>query len=355
MASRSEVELGIAFFDRWEEDPVRVGRTTYFPMRRRQSLFARADRFFRISAQDARDLSLCQKVVEKFRPDVIHVFGTESVFGLLSGATNVPVVIHLQGLLGPCLNAWVPPGWTMLDYARHGSLSPIRAARGLRSIAYNRHGAIREREIMRRGRFFMGRTEWDKAFVSTFAPHAEYRTVWETLRPCFYDTAQWKPPHTPTFVSTLSRPLYKGHDMVLKTAMALCQAGLHDFVWRVFGVSDLSLAEVKTGIRASDVGVIAEGVATAEALRDALLSASVYVHPSYIDNSPNSVCEAQILGVPVVATAVGGVPSLFPSDRTRCLVPANDPLMASARICEALSSPDDFACDVSAIRLRHAL
>lgn len=42
-----------------------------------------------------------------------------------------------------------------------------------------------------------------------------------------------------------------------------------------------------------------------------LLRADVYVHPSYIDNSPNSLCKAQILGVPVISCNVGGISSLI--------------------------------------------
>jgi len=44
------------------------------------------------------------------------------------------------------------------------------------------------------------------------------------------------------------------------------------------------------------------------------------VHPSYIDNSPNSICEAQILGLPVVATNVGGVESLIENGKTGLLI-----------------------------------
>lgn len=44
-----------------------------------------------------------------------------------------------------------------------------------------------------------------------------------------------------------------------------------------------------------------------------------------IDNSPNSLCEAQILGCACVATNVGGVSSLIMEGVTGYLVPANDP------------------------------
>lgn len=67
------------------------------------------------------------------------------------------------------------------------------------------------------------------------------------------------------------------------------------------------------------------GVASAEQLCDAICHATVYVHTSYIDNSPNSLCEAQILGCTPIATYVGGVPSLIKNGETGYLVPANDP------------------------------
>ena len=43
------------------------------------------------------------------------------------------------------------------------------------------------------------------------------------------------------------------------------------------------------------------------------------LHPSYIDNSPNSVCEAQLVGLPVVASNVGGVSSLITEGETGLL------------------------------------
>ena len=57
-----------------------------------------------------------------------------------------------------------------------------------------------------------------------------------------------------------------------------------------------------------------------EQLAAEISHASLYVHPSYVENSPNSVCEAQLLGVPVVATSVGGVSSLIDDGRTGFLV-----------------------------------
>ena len=54
-----------------------------------------------------------------------------------------------------------------------------------------------------------------------------------------------------------------------------------------------------------------------------MLNTDVFVHPSYIDNSPNSVCEAQMLGLPVIACNVGGLESLITHMESGILVPSN--------------------------------
>ena len=62
------------------------------------------------------------------------------------------------------------------------------------------------------------------------------------------------------------------------------------------------------------------------------MKSTVYVHPSYIDNSPNSICEAQLQGIPVIACNVGGVSSLIEHGKSGILVPANDPTLAASHI-----------------------
>ena len=51
-------------------------------------------------------------------------------------------------------------------------------------------------------------------------------------------------------------------------------------------------------------------------MKQQYLDAHVYVLPSAIENSPNSLCEAQILGTPVVASYCGGTPTLLTDGQT---------------------------------------
>lgn len=99
--------------------------------------------------------------------------------------------------------------------------------------------------------------------------------------------------------------------MVLKTAKLLVENLKLDFEWRIFGNINPRFVERLTGIETKAVNVKLCGVASASMLKDELLRASVYVHTLYIDNSPNSVCEAQIMGLPTIVTHVGGSYSLI--------------------------------------------
>jgi glycosyltransferase involved in cell wall biosynthesis len=50
-------------------------------------------------------------------------------------------------------------------------------------------------------------------------------------------------------------------------------------------------------------------------MKEQYLKCSVFVCPSAVENSPNSVGEAMLMGVPVVAARTGGIPSMIEENR----------------------------------------
>ena len=68
-----------------------------------------------------------------------------------------------------------------------------------------------------------------------------------------------------------------------------------------------------------------------------LRSSAAYLLPSIIDNSPNSLCEAMMLGLPCIASYVGGVPDLLTHGVEGYLYPADAPYMLAHYLEEVLT------------------
>jgi glycosyltransferase involved in cell wall biosynthesis len=122
--------------------------------------------------------------------------------------------------------------------------------------------------------------------------------------------------------------------------------GFHDFEWKIIGLNGndklLKHFEKKLEINHQSINVKCLGRKNASELKSIMLSADIFVHPSYIDNSPNSVCEAQILGIPVIASNVGGLNSIIEDNETGILVPSNGAFEISGIILKSYSNKDYF-------------
>lgn len=287
-------------------------------------------------------LKRCLEIIRDYKPDIIQIFGSENYFGKICQHTNKPVVIHIQGSMPPYRNALFPQAMSKYDFLFTKGLSLRYRFMGWNSDKSFHRNELLEINTFRSCNYFMGRTDWDHNLVKIYHPEAKYYHVEEALRDSFlngnttwhYDANRCH--HV--IVSVISNPWYKGFDLILKTAKLLKEILQLDFEWQVYGFRNPKFFEHKYGIKSEDVNVRVMGTASKEQLVEALCNASCYVHSSYIDNSPNSLCEAQILGVPVLATHVGGISSLIENGSTGILFPANDPFTLAVHIQNIVAS-----------------
>ena len=277
-----------------------------------------------------RQIEVMRSIVDEFRPDLIHVFGSEHTGGMVSTITDIPVVLHLQGILNFLGGGWLPQN---LSWEKYIIMHPMR----IREKWALERDCKTERCILQSCRYYMGRTEMDRRVSAIFSPDRKYFYCSEMLRPAIYNSAKTWLYHKRSkriITSVISSPIYKGGDTLLRTAHILKNILDFDFEWRVYGVNDMRIWERLCNIEASTVNVTICGVINAEELVDAIVNSDVFVHPSYIENSPNTVCEAQVLGIPVIANDVGGTSSLIKNLENGVLLPANDPYMTASYIQE---------------------
>ena len=331
-----EVELALSFFHKTDNEKKTKNGTTYYPILRKSAkknpLRSIINGWTGDSFEDDNFKSKFIDVIEDFQPDVIQVFGTEGPFLKIQELTKIPVVIHIQGIINPYLNAYYPVNYSEWNYVLNKNYFFHNLIANSPAFGKKRFEAQakREKHFLSKAKYIMGRTHWDKMLVEIYNPNVQYFHVDEVLRPVFYkvDTfSKYKRNKQLKIISTLSPTVYKGIDVVLKTAKKLKELANFDFQWEIIGLDKnatlLQHFEKTEKIMHQEVNIICSGKKTAEEMIELMQDADVFVHPSYIDNSPNSVCEAQMLGLPVIACNVGGVASLIQHEETGFLVPSN--------------------------------
>lgn len=91
---------------------------------------------------------------------------------------------------------------------------------------------------------------------------------------------------------------------------------------------------------AKKLGIKVEFAGKVDSLQDWLQSVDLYVHPARWEGLPLALLEAMSCGVPVVASAVGGIPELVHHGRTGLLARSEDPRSLAVQISEAIKDPD---------------
>lgn len=334
-----DIELGVCFPMDGQPRHKVVDGVHYYPIRsHRKSIRDKlldavmpthAERDMAVWAQY---LEQMQGVVRDFKPDVIEVFGSEvyiQLGALVSG--DIPTILHIQGLLSLYIHVYHPYGISPMSFIL-SDWSPLKIYGRFQQWVQWKRSCFREMEILKHVKHVIGRTDWDKAGASILAPQAQYHYGGEMLRKPFYAHRNHVIPERLTIVTTSSGALYKGFDFILKVADILKNIMHIDFEWRVFGNIVPTFFEKTTDVHHEDVNVKLLGVASAEQLCDEICNATLYFQPSYIENSPNSLCEAQILGVTPIATNVGGTSSIVKDGETGILIPSGEPYYAAYQI-----------------------
>lgn len=214
----------------------------------------------------------------------------------------------------------------------------------------------------------IGRTDWDHDCTISINPDVTYHFCNETLRETFYE-GLWNYSSCikhRIFASSCSYPI-KGFHYLLE-AFAQVVKIYPDATLSVTGNSFLSknfkgklrqgsyekyLASLTKKYHLEDK-LLFLGHLNADQMKQAFLDANVFALPSTLENSPNSLGEAMLLGVPCIAADVGGVRNLM-QHASEGLIYEPGNVQALAEHIMQLFALEDQAVEIGEKARNHAL
>ena len=296
------------------------------------------------------------QILAKQLPDIVHIWGTEYIHSLeMFRAFSNPAkcIVSLQGIISYISKYYmadlphrVKYSSTIRDILRNDRLWQQQKR-------FEKRG-IYEQKLLREAQNVIGRTDWDRAICQILNPQCKYFKCNEILRESFYSN-QWSLDECErysVFVSQGNYPIKGLHHMIEALAdivkvypkAKLYVAGTElyrddNFVGRIkisgYGRYIMKLIrQYHLEDSVFFIGNLSEGE-----MCNQFLKSHVFAMPSAIENSPNSLGEAMLLGMPCVAADVGGISSMFVHGKDGFLYQANAPYMLAYYIKRI------FACD----------
>jgi glycosyltransferase involved in cell wall biosynthesis len=287
--------------------------------------------------------SYASQAISDFMPDIIQIFGSENPLGLILNKHRIPGIMHIQGYLQVVQEKWFK-GISKWEQYRYANIKDLLLRQGsYYEYCDFRKKAEREAVILKNCRHFIGRTNFDKQLLSLFSPGSSYFHCEEFIRQIFFDN-KWNASlnNEVTCISILKGTSYKGIDVLVETLLILKKHPVSTFKFKICGVSQdeeiVKIIKRKYKNEISNLNIEFLGKLNAVEMVEQLCSSNFYIHPSYIENSPNSVCEAMALGMPVISTNVGGISSLITDRSDGLLVQEGEPYSMSAAIINLINN-----------------
>lgn len=299
-------------------------------------------------------------VNNEVKPDVVHLHGTEFPHSHLwiEACGTDKLLVSIQGLTS-VITRYYLGGLTSAERRHCWSFNDWRFGRTLEKMQQRMQQSSRaEVAVLSQAPHIAGRTSWDKAHAWTFNPTATYHVLQEVLRdPFYHEENQWKLEHCQRHTIFMSQGHYpiKGLHRMLDalptilrhypdTQLYVIGSDPRAQHWRHRSeFSNILLRKLKpVGEHVHFVGFL-----SAEQMLKHYTQAHLFVCPSAIENSSNSVCEAQLLGCPVVASYVGGMMDLILQGETGLLYRYEETEMLAQAVCRI------FSDDELAMKLGH--
>lgn len=311
-----------------------------------------------------------KKVIEDFTPDIVHIHGTEypKALPLINLYPNLNYVVSIQGFLNSykrLSNSNLKFSTLLKNITLRDMLKPKTGL--LVSMDLNKRSKY-EKLIIENVKNVIGRTTWDKAQVLSINPDINYYHGEENLRACFYEN-EWdiNKVNRHTIFFSQAQSIIKGFYIFLE-ALRILKRKYPDVKVIVAG-NNIIDKSFKSSLKRQSYSkyllklikqydlydnIEFTGYLNANEYKEKLLKTHVYVQASSIENSSNSLGEAMILGMPCVASNVGGTCDMLINEKEGFLYQFTEPELLAYYIEEFFDS-DKLCEEKGELARMHAL
>ena len=309
--------------------------------------------------------SKCNEIVTKFNPDIVNIEGTEFLHAramqLSAKNHNIPAVVSLQGILNGQY-AYQCGQLPVDDMMFSKSLTNIFSAwiMHLRKTRWYKPRMKPEKEIIENADYILGRTTWDRAHSYAINPNAKYYPCSRILRAPFYEE-KWsleKTERHSIYVGNGYNALKGAHFVVMALPYLIREypdVKVYIAGYKPYQEND-KRSILKKGYAAYlkkliyDLGVQDHieftGPLKAPQVAQTLSKVNAYVLCSTIENSPNTLGEAMMVGTPCVSAYVGGVSDMAEDGKEALFYRNDDPKLLAWNLKRIFDS-DELALALS--------
>jgi len=300
-----------------------------------------------------------QTIVDDIKPDIIHIWGTENYWGLLTARGHIKgnIILEIQGLKFAYAKYFYS-GLSLLDIFKCFRLKEfIKPSISLfgQWYSFKRWGYF-EKEMLLNHRFISTQSNWVRAYVKNVNPLAKILHTSLALRSEFVEANKWNFDHCVpyrVFTSSSGMVSYKGlHILIDAIAMLknqypqiiLCIAGKVSTGLRRDGYTKWLIRKIKNlGLYEN---IFWLGSLDAENLVIQMHKANIVVIPSFIETYCVALDEALTVGVPTVISFSGAMPELAIHEKSALYFPPGDSVMCADAI-ERFFVDREYAKEVS--------
>lgn len=267
-------------------------------------------------------------VVSDFKPDVIHIHGTEYSHGLacMRALPNEKYILSIQGVLNRIKDVDFG-GLSFFDALVNRTFRENTRFNGMIEMHWlHKKNAKHEREMIMRAKYANCVNDWDTSLVNEINPSVKVYRVEYNLRDSFYSAKKWSADEMiahSIFTNPGGTPLKGIHNLF--RALALVKPKYPDAKLYIPGMgSEKGTLNITSGytkylsklvkkLNLTD-NIVFLGRQSGEQMMQLMRNANVVVVPSAIEGTSLVLREAMYLGCPCIASFRGGMAD-FISDK----------------------------------------